>query len=133
MPHFSERSLQKLETCRPELQRLFTEVIKHFDCTILCGHRTEHEQNEAFHAGRSKLKFPESRHNSSPSGAVDVAPWPIDWNDRERFYYFAGVVKGIAARMDIPMRWGGDWDDDTRVHDQTFFDLPHFELMHKER
>jgi peptidoglycan L-alanyl-D-glutamate endopeptidase CwlK len=128
IPSFSKRSLEKLDACHPDLQRLFKEVVKHFDCTILCGHRGEGEQNEAYHSGRSKLKFPESKHNGMPSDAVDVAPYPIDWNDKERFYYFAGVAKGIATMMDIPLRWGGDWDSDTQVHDQTFFDLPHYEL-----
>jgi len=31
-----------------------------------------------------------------PSDAVDVAPYPIDWNDKERFYYFAGERWGHA-------------------------------------
>lgn len=128
MPKFSKRSKNKLETCDSRLQNLFNEVIQYFDCSILCGHRGEDEQNEAFHAGRSKLMFPESKHNSEPSQAVDVAPYPIEWDNKERFYYFAGIVKGIALKLNIPIRWGGDWDSDTRVKDQTFFDLPHFEI-----
>ena len=57
-----------------------------------------------------------------------LAPYPIDWNDKERFYFFAGYVKGIASQMGIELRWGGDWDSDNQLHDQTFMDLPHFEL-----
>ena len=128
MPKFGKRSKAKLETCHPDLQRLFNEVIKHFDCSILQGERGEEEQNEYYRTGKSKLKFPQSKHNSSPSLAVDVAPYPIDWNDKHRFYYFAGFVKGIAASMGITLRWGGDWDGDNDLNDQTFFDLPHFEL-----
>ena len=60
--------------------------------------------------------------------ALDVCPYPIDWNDKDRFYNFAGLVKGIAISMDIKIRWGGDWDGDNDLKDQTFFDLPHFEL-----
>ena len=128
MPEFSDRSMERLATCHPDLCSLFLEVVKIFDCTILCGHRTEKEQNRAFAEGNSKLEFPMSKHNSLPSLAVDVAPYPIDWNNRDRFYYFAGYVKGIAKEMHIVLKWGGDWDDDTRVHDQRFFDLPHYEL-----
>ena len=128
MPKYSDRSKIKLETCDSKLQDLFNEVIKHFDCSILCGHRGEEEQNKVYHTGWSKLQFPRSKHNSSPSKAVDAAPYPIDWKDRERFYYFAGVVKGVALGMNISIRWGGDWDSDTQVKDQTFFDLPHFEV-----
>jgi len=129
MPSYSRRSSNKLKTCHPDLQRLFNEVVKHFDCTIICGHRSEEEQSDAYYSGRSRLRYPESKHNKQPSLALDVAPYPINWNDKERFYYFAGVVKGIATQMNIPIRWGGDWDTDTDVHDQTFFDLPHFELL----
>jgi hypothetical protein len=111
------------------LQLLFSEVIKEFDCTILEGHRGESRQNEMYRTGRSKAKYGESLHNINPSSAIDVAPYPIDWNDRERFTYFAGYVKGKAAALGIKIRWGGDWDGDWQVRDNNFDDLPHFELV----
>lgn len=129
MPSFGEHSMAALETAHPNLQLLFKEVVKGFDCTVLEGHRTKEAQEEAVRTGRSKVHWPNGKHNQEPSLAVDVAPYPINWNDRERFYYFAGYVKGVAYRMGISIRWGGDWDSDTQVHDQTFFDLPHFELV----
>ena len=128
MPRFSRRSSSRLASCDEKLQRVFKEVIKHFDCTILVGHRGKSEQDEKFRQGLSKVKFPNSKHNSKPSNAVDVAPYPIDWHDRERFSYFAGYVQGIAKSMDINLRWGGDWNKDTEVKDNNFDDLPHFEL-----
>jgi len=128
MPSFSRKSQSILATCHPDLQRLFKEVVKHFDCTVMCGERTEEEQTEYYRTGRSKVQYPQSKHNSSPSMAVDVAPYPINWNDTDRFYFFAGVVKGIAAGMELDIRFGGDWDSDTDLHDQTFMDLPHYEL-----
>jgi len=129
MPLFSTRSLERLGTCHPDLQYLFNEVVRDFDCTILCGHRPEEDQNEAFEHGFSTKPWPESTHNKKPSKAVDVAPYPVEWDNRERFYYFAGYVKGKAVDLGIKIRWGGDWDGDTRVKDQTFNDLPHFELI----
>lgn len=128
MPRFSRRSQEALATAHPDLQRLFEEVIKHFDCIVLEGHRDKEKQERMVREGKSTLHYPESEHNKEPSLAVDVAPYPIDWEDRERFYYFAGFVQGVASQMGIPIRWGGDWDRDTEVHDQSFFDLPHFEL-----
>ena len=128
MPNYSQRSAAKLATCDDRLQRVFNEVIKQFDCTILQGHRGEEEQNEKFRNGLSQVRFPDSKHNKQPSLAVDVAPYPIDWHDRERFSYFSGYVKGIARSLDIELRWGGDWDRDTDVKDHNFDDLPHFEL-----
>jgi peptidoglycan L-alanyl-D-glutamate endopeptidase CwlK len=129
MPSFSSRSKKRLEQCHPDIQKVFNEVIKHVDCTVLEGHRDQETQDEYYRQGRSKLRFPNSKHNHSPSMAIDCAPYPIDWNDRDRFYYFGGMVLGIASSMGIKMRWGGDWDMDNTFKDQTFHDLPHFELI----
>lgn len=130
---FSERSKENLRECHPDLIRLFEEVIKVFDCAVIEGHRGEEEQNKAYYSGKSKLKYPQSKHNKIPSMAVDVVPWHkeaphIRWNDRESFVYMAGIVKGIAAQMGIKIRHGLDWDGDNDLKDQTFFDLPHFEI-----
>ena len=128
MPKFGNSSKKRLNTCEKDLQDLFNEVIKHFDCSVLEGHRGEEDQNKYFKEGRSKVKFPRGRHNSYPSNAVDVIPYPVSWDDTDRMYYFAGIVKGIALSMGIKIRWGGDWNGDTQVKDTKFKDLPHFEL-----
>ena len=128
MPYFGKRSRENLLEAHTDLQRLFNEVIKHFDCSVIEGYRDKDEQNKAFNEGKSTLKYPESKHNHRPSLAVDVVPYPIDWNDVNRFHYFAGVVKGIATQFGINIIWGGDWDNDTLLNDQTFNDLPHFQL-----
>jgi len=126
---FSEHSLNILSTCHPDLQFLFKEVIKHYNCAVLCGFRNEADQNRAFIEGRSKKKWGESNHNKQPSLAVDVAPFPIDWNNKEAFYHFAGFVRGLTLSMGIKIISGADWDGDFDLKDQTFFDLPHFELL----
>ena len=129
MPKLSARSVKNLKTCHPDLARLFTEVVKNFDCSVLCGYRGPEEQNEAFQTGRSKKIFPKSLHNKLPSIAVDVVPYPINWENLERFYFFGGFVKGISTILGIKIKWGGDWDCDTLTDDQFFLDLPHFELI----
>jgi peptidoglycan L-alanyl-D-glutamate endopeptidase CwlK len=128
MPFFSPRSQARLAECDLRLQKLFSEVIIHYDCTILEGHRNEVRQNHMFTSGKSKLSWPDSKHNQKPSLAVDVAPWPIDWKNLIQFYHFGGFVLGAAKLMGIPIRWGGDWDMDNDLRDQTFNDLVHFEL-----
>ena len=128
MPRFGSRSRRNLKTCDKRLQDLFNEVRKHFDCSVLVGFRGRDEQNTAFDSGHSTKKWPDSKHNSKPSIAVDVAPYPIDWNDRERFIYFGGVVKGFAYQLDFPIRWGGDWNNNTQLSDNKFDDLVHFEI-----
>jgi len=129
MPNFSGTSKQRLGTCQPDLQRLFKAVIKHYDCTILCGFRNQEDQQKAFTEKHSTVQFPNSKHNSFPSIAVDVAPYPIDWDDMERFRHFAGFVEGMATAMGIKIRSGGDWDRDHQFDDQRFIDMPHFELV----
>ncbi len=133
MPKFGEKSKEKLETCHQDLQKLFNEVIKYFDCCVICGHRTEEEQDEAFKNGHSNVEYPNSKHNQKPSLAVDVVPYPIDWKDTNRFYLFVGFVRGIAAMLDIPIRCGGDWDGDLETSDQKLTDLPHFEMLTSQK
>ena len=124
MPSFSKQSLARLNSTDERLVKVFTEVVKYFDCTILEGKRTVDRQKMLVEQGKSKTM--NSKHLTGK--AVDVAPYPIDWNDRERFTYFAGHVMGIASKMGIKLRWGGDWDRDTQVKDNSFDDLPHFEI-----
>jgi len=129
MASFGSKSKEKLSTCHSDLQKVFYEVVKTFDCSVLEGHRDERRQNKLFEEGKTKVKYPTGRHNSNPSRAVDVTPYPVDWDDRERQTLFAGFVIGIARSMDIRLRWGGDWDMDFQVSDNRFDDFPHFELI----
>lgn len=152
MPTYSISSHQKLSTAHADLQIIFEEVIKHFDNTILFGMRTPEEQFELFKKGRkqeyskwiiedkSKVVtymegiIKKSNHNYMPSHAIDAVPYPIKWRDTDRMYYFGGFVKGIAkmllseGHISHEITFGGDWDGDTEVRDQTFMDLVHFEL-----
>jgi len=128
MPYFGKKSKERLDTCDNNLQKVFNEVIKHVDCSVLEGHREKDRQNKLFEEGKTKVKYPNGRHNRQPSSAVDVTPYPVDWKDRERQTLFAGFVIGVASQMGINLRWGGDWDQDFQVVDNRFDDFPHFEL-----
>lgn len=129
MPTFSEYSKGHLVTCDQQLQDLFNEVIKHYNCRVLCGHRAEEAQNLAYESGASQVRWPNGQHNSYPSMAVDVVPYPVDWDDLDRFKVFIGFVLGVASQMDIAVRSGIDWDGDWNFKDQQFVDMPHFELI----
>ena len=128
MPKFGRKSKERLNTCDSNLQKVFNEVIKHVDCSVLEGHREKDRQNKLYKEGKTKVKYPNGRHNRQPSSAVDVTPYPVDWEDRERQTLFAGFVIGVASQMGINLRWGGDWDQDFQVVDNRFDDFPHFEL-----
>lgn len=128
MPTFSKASLEKLKTLDPRLQILLNEAILHIDFSILVGHRGEEDQNKAFAEKKSNFKWPQSKHNKLPSMAVDVAPYPIDWDDPARFARLFGYIERIANELQIPIRWGGDWNRNWRTKDERLVDMPHIEL-----
>ena len=129
MPSFGAKSLEKLDTCHYLLKDICSEVIKTYDFTVLEGHRSNERQEELFRQGKSKLRAGQSKHNQNPSHAVDIAPYPIDWDDTNRFYLLAGFMFQAATEYDVVIRWGGDWDRDWEHKDQSFMDLPHFEIV----
>jgi len=137
MPKFSLKSIDRLNTCHPLLQELFNDIIKTDDCAVIEGHRNRRRQNQLFAQGKSRKQWPDGKHNVMPSLAVDVAPWfpgkGIPWKEHGNFYYFAGKVKARARALGISIRWGGDWNSNNDVTDQTLHDLPHFELAGTER
>ena len=130
MASFGKRSQQRLAECDSRLRVVLETAIQVMDFTITCGHRGEEEQNAAFRNKKSQARWGQSKHNSHPSMAVDIAPYPIDWEDTESFVLLAGVIKAIAFGLGLEddIRWGGDWDSDCRTRDENFRDYPHFEI-----
>ena len=128
MPRFGRKSRKELSTCDERLQEVFNEVIKHVDCSVLEGHRNKEMQDKYYEKGKTKVKYPKGRHNSYPSLAADVTPYPVVWTDRERQTLFAGFVIGVAHGMGYKLRWGGDWNGNFNVKDNKFDDFPHFEV-----
>ena len=146
MPTFSRTSISRLRTCDPRLQALFKEVVRRSDCTILEGARSDERQAELYSQGKSKLDGVKrrSRHQVRPgelSMAVDVAPYPIDWNVNkkavnDRWLDFIRVVLEVADEQGVKIRSGIDWNmnwdrkSDPRLDtSQRFNDYPHFELV----
>lgn len=135
MPKFSADSLAQLESCHPDLQTLFHEVVKYFDCKVVEGHRNKADQERAFSAGASTKHYPDGKHNQVPSCAVDVYPYPIQLKNIPRFYWFAGYVLGTAKQLKLSgkithdIRCGADWDRDFDINDQKLNDLVHFEIV----
>ncbi len=159
MPQFSRSSRSKLATCHQDLQAIFTYVIDTYDCIVIRGYRSPERQYELYMKGREVTDDGEvaitdkdeivtykdgihklSKHNHHPSFAVDVAPYfpdhpHIRWDDSDAMRILAGRVMGTAdvlrryGLIDHHIRWGGNWDRDMDLHDQTFMDLVHFEII----
>lgn len=141
MPAFSKKSKVMLEQCHPDIQKVMNEAIKIIDFSITEGARTKEKQLEYYKAGKSKTL--NSKHlpkycneiGKECSFAVDLLPYPADWNDRERFCLLAGIVLGMAkllkdqGKIKSTIRWGGDWSMNNITKDESFSDLPHFEVL----
>jgi len=136
MNKFSKKSLSNLESCHQDLQTLFKAVLPKIDITIIEGHRTVERQQELYAQGRTKAGKivtnidgfrQKGKHNMKPSLAVDVVPYPIDWNDIDRFKHLANVVKDTwlnlkqSGQVANKLTWGGDW--------VTLKDYPHWEIQ----
>jgi len=126
---FGSSSQARLDTCHPKLQEILNEAIKYVDISVLCGTRDKAAQDKAVADKASKVTYPNSKHNSSPSMAVDVAPYPIDWDNVARFALLQGLLRGIAMMKGIKIRSGIDWDSDGDITDHKFMDWPHIELL----
>jgi len=119
MPSFSSSSSAKLQSCHPDLQELFYAVIEEYDCSVLEGHRSPERQQQLFDEGMTKTL--NSNHLHDPSRAVDVMPYPINWDDALEHHKFATKVYQKAIQLGIKVRWGGNF--------KSFFDAPHWELL----
>ena len=129
---WSNRSQKVYDTLDPRLQILVTrlrdEVV---DISLVSGHRDQLEQNTNYKNGTTTLRWPKSKHNSKPSLAVDLQPYPYP-REEPRLWgalgYIAGRAYDIAQQEGFSIRWGGDWDRDGDLTDQNFDDLFHLEI-----
>lgn len=134
---FGPASRACIEQLDGRLQRVLYRYADHappeLDLSIIVGHRGEAAQNEAFRTKKSKTPWPRSKHNRLPSAAFDFRPYPFPsaehWKDGIRFGRIAGGLILAAAIEKVPVRWGGDWDQDGQSIDESFLDLGHLELV----
>lgn len=120
------RSLNKLKECHPNLIKLIMRVDKLYPVQVICGHRNKEDQEKAVLEKKSKLHYPNSKHNKTPSMAVDIVPDPdknpktISWADLNAFEIMCHTVESAADELDIKIRLGRDF---------SFKDWPHVELV----
>lgn len=125
MPSFGKKSKFELSTCHPRIIHVMNEAIKWYDFSVIKGARSEEEQNDAFKRGASKLVYPKSYHNplqkfSYKSLAVDIVPYPIDWENLQRFHDLSHVIKDVCNKLnETDLVWG---------YDKWQWDMPHWQL-----
>lgn len=123
-----QRSIDRLKGVNPSLVAVFKRACETmpFDVTVLEGLRSYERQQELLKQGATKVSI--SRHMSG--NALDIAPYPIDWNGLERFQIVAEHMFKAAKELGIVIRWGGTWERSFTkpVKWAKFLDAPHFEL-----
>jgi len=108
MFYFSDRSLKKLHTCHPDLQRvaLLAIQLSTVDFGVSEGHRSIERQWELYKQGRTEPGKVvtwvdgirrKSQHNYSPSRAFDVFAWvdAVSWE--EKYYHAIAIAVKEAA------------------------------------
>ncbi len=142
MYKFGKTSKIRLATCNKDIQVIMNESISisNVDFGIAEGERSLEKQLQYFNEGKSKIDGvrKKSKHNYSPSLAVDIYPYfnsGAKW-DNEHLSYLSGIIHAVSemlyssGKIKHKIRWGGNWDmDGIILLDQSFDDRPHFELV----
>lgn len=135
----SERSLKNLQGVNPKLVSVVKRAIQitEQDFMVIEGVRTQARQDELWAQGRTKpgpvvtwVKEVSSHgiHKDGYGRAVDVCPYPVDWNDLTKFDAIAQAMFAASEELDIPLRWGADWNRNGKLRERGETDSPHFEL-----
>ncbi len=130
MRSWSKRSKKVYDTLDPRLQWLCDELLGYMNVSLTYGHRTEEQQN-ALYPKFTQVRWPDSKHNTKPSLAVDLQPYPYPRNEndlRAALGYMAGLSFVLAGQGNFKIRWGGDWNRNGDVTDNGFDDLFHIEV-----
>lgn len=139
----SKLSLNRLEGLNPELLNVVKRAIELTtqDFLVVEGIRTKEQCWINYGKGRTAsqckaknvpIKYaqpnlPKVTWLNDPLGskhvsgnAVDLVPYPVDWNDLNKFRTIAVAMKAAANELNVKISWGGDW--------KKTKDYPHFEL-----
>lgn len=117
----SKMSQERLDSCDERLITIVQDVLKVMDVSVLCGHRNKDEQERAFKDGKSRAHWGQSYHNAIPSLAVDIAPYPVNWDVNDpRWNIMCDLVSYIANRYGIKVKLGRDFS--------KLKDYPHIEI-----
>lgn len=118
-----KRSKANLEGVHPDMVKVIKKAIEitNQDFTVIWGVRTAKQQNDLYQKGRTKggsiVTYKDgyrkkSNHQVKSDGyghAVDLVPYPVDWNDWTKFERINDAVQAAANSLGVDVVWGGDW------------------------
>jgi len=108
------------------------------DFMVLEGVRTPERQRQLYAQGRTKPGNKvtwtlNSNHFINPKTgkghAVDLVPYPVDWNDLAKFDAINDAMQTAAKELGVKLRWGADWDRDGKPRERGESDSPHWEII----
>lgn len=135
----SQRSISNLRGVHPDLVAVVHRAIEitEQDFMVIEGVRTQERQDKLWAQGRTKpgsivtWTKDASSHGIGKDGyghAVDICPFPVDWNDISKFDAIYVAMMAAAQELGVRLRYGGDWDMDGKLRERGETDSPHFEL-----
>lgn len=138
MYKFGTASLAQLATVEIPLRTVAARALElsPVDFLVHEGVRTLARQRELYAQGRTTpgnivTWTMESRHFAGPDGlgrAIDVLNWPIDYAATKQFMAIAYAFRQASRELNIPIRWGGDWNENNIPMERGETDIGHFEL-----
>lgn len=136
---FSQRSRNALRGVHPRLVAVVGRALDltDVDFMVIEGVRTPERQKQLYAQGRTKpgrkvtWTLNSNHFVNSRTGyghAVDLLPAPYDWKNLADFDKVAKAMLQAANELNVPIRWGADWDRDGKPRERGETDSPHFEL-----
>lgn len=123
------RSIERLKGVQPDLVKVVKRALEltEYDFSVIEGVRSIETQRAYVEKGVSKTM--NSRHLTGH--AVDLYPVgrPTPW---DRCHNVAAAMLAAAKELGIHVRWGGDFNENGRSDDESFYDGPHFELSRRK-
>lgn len=139
-----QKSTELLSKAHPAWTLIIQAALLYIDIQVVESLRDKDTQNRFAAEGKSKLKYPEGRHNRTLdpkfaekslelSDALDLVIHPFGYTTpgTKAIVYAAGIIRAEAKRLGFTVRWGGDWNSDGAMNDRRgeFYDPWHFELV----
>jgi peptidoglycan L-alanyl-D-glutamate endopeptidase CwlK len=133
MFRLSQKSLDKMKGVNPTLVAVVKRAIEisAIDFSVLEGLRSLDRQKELYAQGRTapgKIVTWTMKSKHIDGLAVDLVPYPLDWNDLHKFDQIADAMFDAAKELGVSIRWGADWNQNGKSREKGESDSPHFEL-----
>lgn len=111
---------EKMALAHPTLQEWWKKIKAEFpDAHVSWTFRDKEMQELFFEDGRTRCRWPNSKHNRKPAEAMDLFQLRPDGMAAWQRAYFVKIAEWLKAQ-NCPLQWSGTWT--------TFREYDHFEI-----